>query len=115
MKLHRVTGTTDIQRPLSEVFGLYLDFPTRSCVANPLPALQKQKPRSAKEAPLGSCVHVPMKVTELHKDRLIRYRSCNRRSSSARWQVLFRPLGPSMTRVDEELVLPFGMLGRWTS
>jgi hypothetical protein len=104
VKLHRVTSTRDIARPVGEVFALYADFPRHHSPIN-----------AAAPAPLGSFVHVPVKVTEVRDNRLIRYRSCNRRCSSARWQARFRRLGPSLTRVEEELVLPLGMLGRWTT
>lgn len=118
MKLHRVAATIDIARPLNEVFAFYADFTHRPSFIEDIVAVWKLEPGvtcRTIEGLLGSHVHVPVKVTELRANRLIRYRSCNRRSASARWQVRFRPIAPSVTRVEEELLLPLSMLGRWSS
>lgn len=117
MKLHRFTSTIDLAQPLDEVFARYSAFPQHPSSMQDMArrAIPGLAPRDDNGRPLGNWVQMPMKVTERRTNRLIRFRSCNRRCSSARWQVRFRSLGPSLTRVDEELLLPLAMFGRWTA
>ena len=118
MKLHRLAAAVEIPGPIGEVFDFYADFARRPSFIPDFVAAGRPKPGAAGsriEGPLGSRVHMPVRVTELRTNRLIRYRSSNRRSSSVRWQVRLRSLGPALTRVDEELLLPLALLGRWSS
>jgi uncharacterized membrane protein len=100
---------------VDEVFAFYADFANLPSFIGDVVAVEKVGPTVTRwtiEGPLGFRVHMFVNMTDVRPGRLLCFQSCNGRGLNAKWRVKFRSRGASLTKVDEQLSLPLGIIGR---
>jgi uncharacterized membrane protein len=109
-------GSVTIQRPVEEVFRFYRDFRNLPDFLGDVMAIEEIGPDTSRwtiQGPLGIRVSWTVKVTEVHRNELIRYRTVAAPGLRTYWEVHFAPGGEAgATRVREVMHTPLGRLGR---
>ncbi|HEU4586073.1 MAG TPA: SRPBCC family protein [Gemmatimonadaceae bacterium] len=109
-------GSVTIERPVEEVFRFYRDFRNLPDFLGDVMAIEELGPDTSRwtiQGPLGIRVSWTVKVTEVHRNELIRYRTVAAPGLRTYWEVRFAPASEAgATRVQEVMNAPLGGLGR---
>jgi uncharacterized membrane protein len=111
-----VEGNVTIQRPVEEVFAFYEHFNNLPRFLGDVMAVVQIAPATFRwtiQGPFGFRVKTTIKISEIRRNKLIRYETAGVAGLRGSWEIYFAP-GPEVheTEVREVMRIPLGRLGR---
>ena len=115
-KENTVEGNVTIQRPVEEVFAFYEHFDNLPRFLGDVMAVVQIAPATFRwtiQGPFGFRAMTVIKITEMRRNKLIRYETTGVAGLNGSWEIHFGP-GPNVheTEVREVMRIPLGRLGR---
>jgi uncharacterized membrane protein len=113
---YTVTGDVVIRRPVQVVYSFYRNFTNLPRFLGDVIAVEQVADTTYRwivAGPLGSRVPMTVTITEQRVNQLIRYQTSGPTPLRGQWELTFAvDTDAGGTRVQEQLVVPLGVLGR---